>query len=78
MLITNLIKCIKTQGCVLAAKKNVQCTSVLFTGTTKSPFSTPHISITTNLISIKFTYYMPSIYTCETAIMHLLNYTEAL
>ena len=36
--------------------------SVLFTGTAKSQFSTPHISITTGLISIKFTYFMPSVY----------------
>ena len=49
-------------GCVSVAKKDVRHTSVLFTGTTKSPFSTSHISITTGLISIKFTYCMPSIY----------------
>ena len=48
-------------GRASAAKKDVRHTSVLFTGTTKSPFSTPHISLT-NLISIKFTYFMPSIY----------------
>ena len=53
---------IKTHGCVSAAKKDVWHTSVLFTGTAKSPFSTPHISITTTPISIKFTYYMPFIY----------------
>ena len=38
-------------------------TSVLFTGTAKSPFSTPHISITTGLIYINFIYFMPSTYT---------------
>ena len=31
-------------------------------GTANSPFSTPCISITTGPISIKFTYFMPSIY----------------
>ena len=46
-----------------AAKEDVRHTSVLFTGTAKSPFSTPHISITTGPISIKFTYFMPCIYT---------------
>ena len=53
---------IKTHGHVLAAKEDVWHTSVLFTGTAKSPFSTPQISITTGLISIKFTYFMPFIY----------------
>ena len=53
---------IKTHGCVSAAKEDVWHTSVLFTRTAKSPFSTPHISITTGPISIKFTYFMPSIY----------------
>ena len=48
------------------AKKAVWCTSVLFTGTTNSPFLMPCISITTRLISIKFTYFMPSVY----AILH--------
>ena len=43
---------IKTHDHVSAAKKDVWHTSVLFTGTAKSPFSTPHISITTGLISI--------------------------
>ena len=38
-------------------------TQVLFTGTTNSLFSTPRISITTGPISIKFTYFMPSIHT---------------
>ena len=54
---------IKTHGRVSVAKKDVQHTSVLFTGTAKLLFSTPHISITTGPISIKFTYFMPSIYT---------------
>ena len=54
---------IKTHGRVSAAKKDMRHTSVLFTGTAKSPFSTPHISITTGPISIKFIYFMPSIYT---------------
>ena len=53
---------IKTHGHVSAAKEDVWHTSVLFTGTTKLPFSTPHISITTGLISIRFTYFMPFIY----------------
>ena len=54
---------IKTHSRVSAAKKDVRHTRVLFTGISKSPFSTPHISITTRPISIKFMYYMPSIYT---------------
>ena len=53
---------IKTHGHVSAAKKAVWRASVLFTGTANSPFSTPRISITTRLISIKFTYFMPYIY----------------
>ena len=53
----------KTHGRVSAAKEVMWHTSVLFTGTAKSPFSTPHISITTGPISIKFTYFMPSIKT---------------
>ena len=57
-------KCvIKTHGRVSAAKEDVRHTSVLFTGTAKSPLLTPHISITTGLISIKFTYFMNCIYT---------------
>ena len=52
---------IKTHGHVSAAKKGMQYTSVLFTGTPKSPFPTPHISITTEPISIKLTYFRPSI-----------------
>ena len=51
-----------TQHCVLVPKKAMWCTSVLFTVTTNSAFSTPRISITTGLISIKFTYFMPSMY----------------
>ena len=57
------ISLIKTHGRVSAAKKDVRHTSVLFTGTAKSPFSTPHIFITTGPISIKFTYFIPSIKT---------------
>ena len=56
-------KCIKIHGHVSLAKEDVQHTSVLFTGTAKSLFSTPHISITTGSICIKFTYFMPCIYT---------------
>ena len=54
---------IKTHGRVSAAKKDAQHTSVLFTGTAKTPYSTPHISITSGPIPIKFMYLMPSIYT---------------
>ena len=36
----------KAHGCVSVAKKNVLYISVLFTGTPKSLFSTPGISIT--------------------------------
>ena len=42
---------IKTHGHVSAAKKDVRHTSVLYTGTAKSPFSTPHICIITGPIS---------------------------
>ena len=59
---TCIIIYIKIHGCVSAAKKAVWHTSVLYTGTANSPFSTPLISITTGPISIKFTYFMPSIY----------------
>ena len=57
--------CIKTHSRVLVTKKDVRHTSTVcyFTETAKSPFSTPHTSITTTPISIKFTYFMPSIYT---------------
>ena len=53
---------IMTHGCLSAAKEDMRHTSVLFTGTPKSPFATPRISITTGPISIKYTYYMSSIY----------------
>ena len=53
---------IKPHSRVSAAKKAMWHTSLLFTGTANSPFSTPHISITTGSISIIFTYFMPSIY----------------
>ena len=43
---------LKTHGGVSAAKKVMWHTSVLFTGTASSPFSTPHISITTGPISV--------------------------
>ena len=36
---------IKTHGRVSMAKNDVRHTSVLLTGTAKSPFSTPHIGI---------------------------------
>ena len=52
---------IKMHSHVSAAKKVVWHTCVLFTRTTNLPFSTPHISITTGPISIKFTYFMPYI-----------------
>ena len=54
---------IKTHGCVSAAKKAMWRTSVLFTVTPNSPFSTPRISIATGMIYIKFTNFMSSIYT---------------
>ena len=47
----------KTHGCVSVAKKDAWHTSALFTGIIKSPFSTPHIPITTEPIFIKFTVY---------------------
>ena len=53
---------IKTHCRVSATKKAMWRTSVLFTGTANLLFSTPRISITTGPISIKFTYFMPSIY----------------
>ena len=58
----NIPHIIKTHGHVSAAKKAVWLTSVLFTGTANSPFLAPRIAITTGPISIKFTYFMPSIY----------------
>ena len=42
----SLLKSIKTHGCMSVAKKDMRHTSVLLTGTIKSPFLTPHISIT--------------------------------
>ena len=48
--------------CMSAAKKVMQHTSVIFTGTTKLLFLIHRISITTGPISIKFTYFMFSIY----------------
>ena len=59
----NLHIYIKTHDCVSVAKKYMRHTSVLLTGTTKSPFSTPCISIITRPISIKFTHFMLTIYT---------------
>ena len=55
-------KLIKTHGCVSVAKKAVWHTSVLITGIANLPFSTPRISITTTLISMKFTYFMHTIH----------------
>ena len=40
-----------TRSCI-SSQKDVWHTSVLFTGTANSPFSTPHISITAGPISI--------------------------
>ena len=48
---TYVLLSIKTHGRVSVAKKTVWYTSVLFIGTTNSPFSTPCISITAGLIS---------------------------
>ena len=50
--ITNIC-IIKTHSCVFAAKKDVRHTSVLFTENANLPFSIPHISITSKVISIK-------------------------
>ena len=44
-----------TLSCV-SSQEDTRHTSVLITGTTKSLFSTPCISITTGQIPIKFTY----------------------
>ena len=55
-----IICLIKTHSRVSAAKKAMWRTSVLFTESTNSPFSTSCISIITRPISIKFTYFMPS------------------
>ena len=57
---------IKTHTSVSVAKKtkeNVWHTSVLFTGIVKLPNSAFHISKTTKLISTKFIYFLPYIYT---------------
>ena len=53
---------IKTHSRVSVAKKDVRHTNVFFTGTAKSPFSTPYVSITATPISIKFIYFISSIY----------------
>ena len=59
-----LCRCLQSRHMVMCQWPRKTCgTQVLFTGTAKSLFSTPHISITTEPISIKFTYFMPSIYT---------------
>ena len=46
----------------VSGQEAVWHTSVLFTGTANSLYSIPHISLTTGLISIKFTYFIPSTY----------------
>ena len=55
---------IKTHGHMSAAKKtkDAEHTSVLFTGTVKSPNSAFHISKTTKLIFIQFIYFLPYTY----------------
>ena len=56
----------ETHNSVSADKKTKEYmwhTSVLFTGTIKLPNSTFHISKTTKLISTKFIYFLPYIYT---------------
>ena len=53
---------IKTHGRVSVAKKAVWRTSVLCTRNGNLQFSTPHISITTGIIYIKFINFMSSIY----------------
>ena len=55
------VRLIKTHGHVSAAKKAMWCTSVLFTGTANCHFQ-PLISLTIGPISIKYTYFVPSIY----------------
>ena len=57
------IKAIKTHSCLSVVKKAIWHRNVLLTGSANLLFSTPHIYITTGSISIKFTYFMPSIYT---------------
>ena len=57
---------IKTHSSVSASKKtkkDMQHTSVLFTGTAKLPNSAFCISKTTKPISTKFIYFLPYIYT---------------
>ena len=56
---------IKIHSRVSAAKKtkDMQNTSVLFTGTVKLPNSAFRISKTTKLISTKFIHFLPYIYT---------------
>ena len=56
---------IRTHSSVSAAKKakDAQHTSVLFTGAAKLPNSAFCISKTTKLISTKFIYFLPYIYT---------------
>ena len=62
---SRLVYRIKTHGRVSAAKKAVWHTSVLYTRTANSLFSAPCISIPTEPISIKFTYFMSSIYATQ-------------
>ena len=50
-----------TQLCVSSQESHVAYKCV-FTGTANLPFLIPCISITIGVISIKFTYFMPSIY----------------
>ena len=57
--------CIKTHSSVSVEKKQKKTcdTQVLFTGTAKLPNSAFCISKTTKLISTKFIYFLPYIYT---------------
>ena len=50
-----------TQSCI-SSQEVVWHTSMLFTGTTKLPFPTRCISVTTGLISVKLAYCGPSIH----------------
>ena len=59
--IMDIIGIIKTHGRVSAAKKAVWRTRVLFSTGTPN-LLTPRIPISTELISIKFAYFIPSIY----------------
>ena len=54
---------LNTRSCVRGQESRVVHKYVSFTGTASLPFSTPRISITTGLISIRFTYFMLFIYT---------------